>query len=203
MKKIAFVLALILVVIAVAWYTVKETTAPTLTPPPTSSPQANNTYTNSTMGFSLDAPEIKNYTVDEAYVYPLAPDKEIKGTKFTVTASMTTGTNLSSDTYMSVETLPSAKKCTADLFLDGTHEAEQVEEGGTTYSIAEASGVGAGNRYEETVYALVGTNPCMAVRYFVHYGVIQNYPEGTIREFDKNALLFEFDMIRRSLRLAK
>jgi hypothetical protein len=65
--------------------------------------------------------------------------------------------------------------------------------------VASTTGAAAGNRYEETVYAIPGTNPCVAVRYFVHYGVIENYPPGTVRQFDKQALLDQFDRIRRTL----
>ena len=62
-----------------------------------------------------------------------------------------------------------------------------------------STGAAAGNRYEETVYTLPGTNPCIAVRYFIHYGVFQNYPAGTVREFDQQALLASFDAIRHTL----
>jgi hypothetical protein len=37
------------------------------------------------------------------------------------------------------------------------------------------------------------------VRYFIHYGVFQNYPAGMVREFDQQALLASFDAIRRTL----
>ena len=70
-----------------------------------------------------------------------------------------------------------------------------------TYSVASSTGAAAGNRYEETVYALPGTNHCIAVRYFIHYGVIENYPVGLVREFDKKSLLKEFDTIRRTLNI--
>ena len=46
-------------------------------------------------------------------------------------------------------------------------------------------------------------NGCMAVRYFVHYGAIGNYPEGEVREFDRAALFAQFDRIRRTLTLGQ
>ena len=74
-----------------------------------------------------------------------------------------------------------------------------ITDNGTIYSVASSTGAGAGNRYEETVYALPGTNPCVAVRYFIHYGVIENYPAGTVQAFNQPALLATFDAIRRTL----
>ena len=42
-----------------------------------------------------------------------------------------------------------------------------------------------------------------AVRYFIHSSNIGNYPEGAVREFDRQALLNQFDQIRRSLILGQ
>jgi len=141
-------------------------------------------YSNSAAGFSLRLPP--GYTVDESYKYEaLGPGKTIYGTKFTIPASEAAGTNLSNDSYISVEEIPQTSVCTNALF------------GGTN------TGAAAGNRYEESVYAISGTNPCVAVRYFIHYGVIDNYPAGTVKEFDKDALLKEFDSIRETLVLVQ
>jgi hypothetical protein len=166
----------------------------------TSSPIGENlpqVYSNSAMGFSLHLPS--DYTVDESYTYQeFGPGKDITGIKFTIPSSMATGTNLGSDSYMSIEEIPKIQDCTAALFL-GQGIARTLADGGTTYSVASTTGAAAGNRYEETVYALPGTNPCIAVRYFIHYGIFQNYPAGMVREFDQQALLASFDAIRRTL----
>lgn len=154
-------------------------------------------YTQKTNGFSIYYK--KGYTVDESYVYQMNPEKMIAGVKFTIPASMKAGTNLSTDTALSVEQIADTETCSADLFLDGPHTTEEKTENGTTYSFAATADAGAGNRYEETVYALVGTHPCRAVRYFIHYTNIQNYDPGTIREFDRSALLKEFDAMRKTL----
>ena len=160
-------------------------------------------YQNGQDGFSIRYPS--GYTVDDKYSYQeLGPGKDISGVKFTIAPSISAGTNLSSDSYISVEELPNTQTCTANLFLDdpgitsGATPAS-VTDGDTTYSMLSSTGAGAGNRYEETVYAIPGTNPCMAIRYFIHYGVIDNYPPGTVKQFDEQTLKNQFDAIRRTL----
>jgi hypothetical protein len=49
------------------------------------------------------------------------------------------------------------------------------------------------------VYGLPGTEPCLAVRYFVHTSVLENYPPGVVRAYDHAVLIATFDAIRRSL----
>ena len=65
------------------------------------------------------------------------------------------------------------------------------------------TGAGAGNRYFETVYAISGSSPCFAVRYFIHYSVIENYPAGTVQQFNEPALVSQFDSIRRTLTIGQ
>jgi hypothetical protein len=117
---------------------------------------------------------------------------------------MATGTNLSSDSYISIEQIPytdipRGQTCSAALFVDPETPVSNMTDNDIQYSVASSTGAGAGNRYEEHVYAIPGTNPCIAVRYFIHYGVFENYPSGTVKHFDETALLKEFDTIRRSL----
>jgi hypothetical protein len=158
------------------------------------------TYTSPTAGFSISYPN--DFALNTAYAYSGFGEKKlIHGVSLTVPGSMATGTNLGSDTYVSVEQLPNAKKCTADIFIVDDVKASTMQEGSTTYSVATTSGAGAGNRYEESVYAIADSKPCTAVRYFVHYSVFENYPAGTVTEFNRAELLSSFDAIRRSLAL--
>ncbi len=173
----------------------------------TSSPTVQNTdvpaivqqfYTSENLGVALSYPS--NYTVNGSYAYDqFGQEKLIHGVSFTVPASMTTGTNLSGDTKISIEQLPRAVRCTGDIFLLDDVKAVTIQEATTTYSVASTTGAAAGNRYEEVVYAIAGSKPCTAVRYFVRYSSIENYPEGTVAVFDRAALISSFDTIRRSL----
>lgn len=175
-------------------------------PPKSHKPVAQNdlsqVYSNSVDGFSIRIPS--DYIVDESYSYQeRGPGTDIPGIKFTIATSTATGTNLGTDSYVSVEEIPQANLpaggCNASLFLEYTTASSTVIDAGTTYSVASFTGAAAGNRYEEMVYALPGTNPCIAVRYLIHYGVIENYPAGTIKQFDETALVSQFDSIRRTL----
>ncbi len=169
--------------------------------------------------FSIHYPT--GYVVDRSYTYQaFGPGKNISGVKFSISTSTTSGTNLGTDSYVSVEFLPKAlvptattsygqtstSACLATSFMDknlSNGMIKNITDAGVAYSVASSSGVEAGNRYEETVYALSGTNPCFAVRYFVHYGVFENYPAGSIIHFDAQALNAQFDEIRRTLMVQK
>ncbi|MDB5244248.1 MAG: Protein of unknown function periplasmic [Parcubacteria group bacterium] len=162
-------------------------------------------YSNSGDGFSIRTP--KGYTIDAAYQYQFGEKKTIAGVKFTVPSAVAAGTNLGSNSYISVESIPQAKDCSATAFLPSAaskgSSVYSLPDGNFTYSVATSSGAGAGNRYDELVFAIPGTNPCIAVRYWVHYSVFENYPAGTVKRFDEVALLNEFDTIRRSLVIAQ
>ncbi len=156
------------------------------------------TFASSEFGFSLRYPP--GYTLNGGYVFEgFGPGHDISGVSFTIPNSMTTGTNLANDTRLSVETLPAATSCDAAQFLPDATNARTVTEHGTKYSVASMSDAGAGNFYDTTVYALVDTSPCLAVRYFIHSLNIGNFDPGTVHEFDRNALVGEFDAIRRTL----
>lgn len=160
-------------------------------------------YSNSAMQFSLRLPE--GYTADESYKYQdLGPGEEITGVKFTIPSSVATGTNLSSDSYISVEQIPDLPSCIAGPFLwKGQKIALSPSDDVTPFLVASSTGAAAGNRYENAVYVLQDTNPCTAVRYMIHFSSIENYPPGAVREYDREALLAEFDAIRQSLKLTR
>jgi hypothetical protein len=84
--------------------------------------------------------------------------------------------------------------------LAGTHATSTlVTDNDVTYSFASSSDAAAGNRYEESVYALPGSEPCLAIRTFIHYGVFENYASGTVRVFDRESLNKTFALIRNSV----
>ena len=157
------------------------------------------TYTSETAGFTIHYP--LGYLVEENYQYQnLGPGKEVGGVKFTIDPLIASSTNLSTDSYLSVETISPAVQCQVADFLANPRGEQKITEGEIKYLVASSTDAGAGNRYEEMVYILPLENEvCRAVRYFIHYGAIENYPVGIVNEFDKARLLREFDDIRRTL----
>lgn len=154
-------------------------------------------YLDPIFNFTLKYP--KDYTQDTKYQYTaLGPGKSISGVKFTIPKIYTNGNNLSSDSYVSVENIPNSQICSASLFLSNV-TSKIISENGSDYSFAFSSDAGAGNRYEENVYAFAKNNMCFAVRYFVHYSVLENYDKNTVVGFNKDNLLKEFDAIRDSI----
>jgi len=151
-------------------------------------------------GFSIATPP--GWTIDTAYDdQELGPGQDIHGVSFTIPASLAKGTNLSSNSYISVETLPGLKTCATSAFLSDADPKPAVTQNGVTFQVAEANQGAAGNVYDETVYVAQGASPCIAVRYFIHSTNIGNYDPGTIKAFDQAALVARFDAIRKTLRL--
>ncbi len=155
-------------------------------------------FTNASSTFSVQYPD--GWTPDASYKYTgVSEAKPIFGVKFQILGDMATGTNLSTDTYVAVEQLPRATSCTADIYILDNVKASAIDANGHSYSFASTTGAGAGNRYEEQVFAIPGSMPCTAIRYWIHTTSIENYPAGTVREYDRAALLAVFDTIRDSV----
>lgn len=180
------------------WMTWPTESEPVIEEPITEEPvTTTGQYASSTMGYSITYP--LDFTLVENHIYPFSSTKSISGFRVQVPNDMATGTNLSGDSYVAVEQLPNARLCTGDIFLKANVKAQNITEAGVAYSVASSSEAAAGNRYEEWLYALKDSKPCTGVRYFIHSTAIENYPAGTIVEFNYAALLNEFDQIRRSL----
>lgn len=154
-----------------------------------------NMFASSTLRFSIRYPQ--GYT-QTSYAQRMGQE-ELYGVKFTIPALLTDDTNLAGDTGVSVETGP--QSCSAAAFLPKMLNRQEwlITDQGVDYIVATSTDAAAGNRYEEIVYVRRGSDPCLAVRYFIHFGNIQNYEQAEVREFDRAALLREFDQIRYSI----
>jgi hypothetical protein len=200
--KPAWLIGLIVLVVFVGgllWYVGKDAT-PATTTPDESSEATVKSYRSSEYDFLFSYST--DFAVNQSHRYQgLGPGTEIPGVSFTIPSAFATGTNLSLDTYISVEVAAGEGACTADRFITASSTA--VSDAGVMYSTASVSDAGAGNLYEEWVYALVDSTPCTAVRYFVHSTQLANYPEGTVDIYDRVTLLSLFDTMRRSLILTR
>jgi len=157
-------------------------------------------YHDGVHGFTVRYPAdftVATYTysgIDAMHIIP--------GVKFTLSPALATGTNLSRDSYVSIEYQASTTTvCDASSFLsDGRSGTPTViTDGDRSYSYATTADAGAGNRYEEAVYVIPNSQPCIGVRTFTHSTVLENYDPGTVRAFDAEALTTLFTAVRRSL----
>ncbi len=156
------------------------------------------TYTSETIGFSVAYPH--DYVVNDKYSYEIAPGRTVEGVSFIIPPEFSSGTNLGDDTYISIETIPQFSSCHVAQYLYSTPTQDLVfVDEGLEYSVGQEVGAAAGNRYEETLFVRKDEGPCLAIRYFIHSTNIENYDAGAVQEFDKQALVNEFDQIRRSL----
>ena len=156
------------------------------------------TYGGGNQPFMLSHPA--DYVVNEQYTYDaMGPGKEIHGISFAIPARWWKGTNLSEDSRVSVEILPNASACTPDLFQDNATGSYVETVGANTFNISKGGDAGAGNFYEDDVYAVANSKPCIAIRYFIHSHNIGNYDPGSVRAYDAEGLIREFDAIRKTL----
>lgn len=162
--------------------------------PRAAAPPPGEIYAHLRPTFSVRVPP--GFTINERHRYTrLGPGKTIEGVAFAIPKSMTDGTNLAADSYISIEWRDGQRCTVADFLADATEEAPLRENGGR-WLVGTAGDAGAGNLYEETVHV----RGCDAVRSFVHSTNIGNYPPGTVRAFDRVALGNAADAIRRSLK---
>ncbi len=143
------------------------------------------------------------FTPDPSYNDDIAPGRRSHGVKFTVSTDLVAGTNLSPDSYVSVEMLPTLVGCSATPYLYDPQTMPTFNEEGHTYSFAKEDGAAAGSMYEERVYARTGEGVCVAVRYFIHYNNLGDYEEGTVTAFNRDSVLSQFDRVRRSLAIIR
>jgi hypothetical protein len=157
-------------------------------------------YTDPRLGFSIAYPP--GWTVDTHHEsVARGPDYPIPGVAFHIPPAMAAGTNLSPDqTFIAVESQP-GRDCKAAVFLDPVEDAHKLKADRRTYTAATSGDAGAGNLYETWLFAIDGTSPCIALRYFVHSTNIGNYDPGTVKAFDEKKLMATFDAIRATLKL--
>ena len=69
---------------------------------------------------------------------------------------------------------------------------------GTTYTVFHSADAGAGNRYDTTSYRTSRNSQCYAIEYTIHYAVFQNFPKGSVKQFDEAGLASKLDSIAQS-----
>lgn len=147
-----------------------------------SAPRDDRAYESARFGFSVRIPA--GFIPDEMYSYErLGPGIRIPGVAFYVPQSFAQGTDLSPDSYISVESVD-AGACDPSVFLPVDDPGRNVNIGEARYLYAERKSA-AGDAYDESVYVRPDDGSCVAVRLFMRY----RYSGGSTRGFDRSALV--------------
>ncbi|MBV9331744.1 MAG: hypothetical protein JOZ55_09355 [Alphaproteobacteria bacterium] len=118
---------------------------------------------------------------------------------FLVPPRFVRNTNLASDSRLSLETRFAPNICSASIFLDDPQSQGSAWQNGIRWSTASGTDAGAGNLYEEKVFATRIGGRCLAIRYFIHSMNLGNYPPNAVRAFNRADLMSAFDAMRASL----
>jgi hypothetical protein len=160
------------------------------------------TYADYNLGLSVRYPS--DFAVDDTYNYPgLGSDKPIQGIAFTVPESKLKGTNLLRGTQASVEIVPNMSVCHVKLFLSNPTNIRSFIEDDVLYSSGILKTGNKNNEYEEQVYAISGSSPCVAIRYLIRTEPITSYNAASVALYNRKDLLLVFDTMRRSLTVQK
>ena len=122
--------------------------------------------------------------------------------RLAVPASIQPGTNFADATFT---VGASADPAAVSACLAGPQGAKALatklgEEPATKLTF---SGAAAGNRYDTTSYRVVRHGQCYAIEYTIHYGAIENYPKGSVKELDEAALTASLDEVAHSFQFLK
>lgn len=87
-----------------------------------------------------------------------------------------------------------------DLPNPASPDTQQKVINGITFKTQATVGAAAGNRYDSKLYRTFHNRECYEIALVVHTGNIQNYPEGTVQEFDKQKAFPILEQILATLR---
>ncbi len=163
-------------------------------------------YKDPSGAYTVNVPA--GWTVNKKFTYDaLGPGKSLSGVSFAIPASFTAATNLSSDSYISIEKMPgAAASCTADAFVStgvSTPDAKNVTVNGNAWNLGQSADTAAGNLYQERVYAAKYGSDCYGIRLFTHSGQVANYDAGARQQFDLVPLQAIHDQVVASFQFSK
>jgi hypothetical protein len=156
------------------------------------------TYADFNLGLSMRYPA--DFVVNKEYFYDgMGANKYIQGVSFAVPNEKLEGTNLLPGTQASIEIIPNMPNCTVRLFMSDPDRVTAVEEDGVLFSTAYKKSSNKKNEYEEHVYAVMDSSPCVAVRYLIHTEPITSYTSPDRAQYSREDLFSAFNTMRDSL----
>lgn len=164
------------------------------------------TYTDASLTFTFAFPT--NFRVAGSAIglsQDWAAEASVMGTRLArlvVPASNQPGTNFS-DASFTVGA--SADPAAIANCLGGPSDATAAPTklGNVSVTKLTFSDAAAGNRYDTTSYRALHNSQCYAIEYTINYGNIENYPKGSVTEFDEAALTSSLDEVARSFQFLK
>jgi hypothetical protein len=187
------IIIIIIIVVLAGWYIWSSsntsmppqttTTSTTTAPADIIAGTPNQTYTNSHLSFSIEYPATASATSDFSSGFlPLTQTPVIA---FELPRSMFSGTNLAeAGVYIGATTTPSVMStCTQQVQGETATTSQTV--GGQNFSVFTSTDAAAGNRYQEKTFRAFQNGSCLEIVELLHYGVIENYPPGTVQQFDE------------------
>ena len=100
------------------------------------------------------------------------------------------------EAYLTISKTADTQNCFKIQNNNPTPFNQVVNINGIEFKEDHAIGVGAGNIYDSEVYRTIHENMCYEINLTVHTGRIENYPAGTVTEFNKNLAL---DVLKKML----
>ena len=159
--------------------------------------EKNQTYEHRIYGFAFTYPAFAY--IDQSSGDSLttgAPALQIKLARNTYT-----GTNLS-EASVSVGVTKDQKMVTECLRAGQTETARgDFVLSGLSFMVFEAHDAAAGNRYDSVNYRTVRDGACVEIRELIHYGVLENYEVGAVKQFDKGVVETELRAITQNFEI--
>ena len=185
MKRIIFFILIIALIVGAAWFFSQK---PVVKPAPVSeiiSGVPSRVYQNKDFGFRLSYPEGAEIRSEmfEGYL----PVTQTGAVGMYLPQSLFDKTNLAeAGVFVGISPRPDAVR---DCQIVGQGEANKdlgmTMINGAPFHGFQGVGAGAGNYYDLTIYRTVKNGSCYEIVELLHSGNINNYPPGTVAEFDK------------------
>lgn len=218
-KKPLFWIVVVVVIIVIIWaflyfFAYPPTPLPSVsTNTPTSTNSAVTTgpgaggATTTLMGpgnsFSFDYPSQFTVSAGNSSTTQWMQNTTVPGTilaQVTMPPSLQPNTNFQGATFTVGTSNKSSAVSNCLVQKNGNASSSVVTINGTSFTRITYGDAGAGNFYDIVSYRTVHDNACYALEYVIHSTNIQNYPPGTITQFDQSSVQSMLESMVQSFR---
>jgi hypothetical protein len=172
--------------------------------PRASAAETTTTYTDPQYGFSLSYP-VKAAVETDAQENGQLDMIPVAAVVVSPNLAAFQGTNLG-DASVSVGVSANAAivaACAAATAAQGEKPAGTVTLGSVKFARFTFEDAAMGNRYASTLYRAVDGGACYEIAEFLHWAAIENFPAGSVKEFDRPKIEAQLRAITRSFALKR